>query len=244
MAGKQRMDPCVPVTVFERVVPSQLLEHLNESINATRQEWRPPDGRRASAQALQFAELLRTTQAFLAMETQVRAVARHWSASTFGCEPSGEPHYVLRCVNREMTSQSYLRHFDSHVLTVLVPLQSAETHDQNGDLIVRLKPREGVSVLAYAAIKTWLFLEHRFPFALRRVLIALDGYLRAYERIHCVPGNAYVFNGFVTLHHNLHVASGERRSLIIHYYNPGLATGAHTVVHKLRAFRDWAGDWL
>jgi hypothetical protein len=240
MAARWQANQVAPVSVFEHVVPLNLLVQINEAINAEREAWRPRDGRRASALARQFAELLRTTSAFTSMETQVRAAARRWYSCKFGQEPHSDPLYVLRCVNHDMPFQSYLRHFDSHVVTLLIPLQTAGKDGKNGDLMVRLKQRRGFSVLSHLVIKSWLFVEHRLPLALRRIVIAFDDILRGYERIPCTPGNVYVFNGFITLHHNLDVSAGERRSLIIHYYDPELANATRTVLRKLQALFDWA----
>ena len=58
----------------------------------------------------------------------------------------------------------------------------------------------------------------------------------------CLPGNVYVFNGFVTLHSNFDVESGERRSLIIHYYDPGLTAGLQRITQTFRGFRDRLAD--
>ena len=242
MDSKQRLDPSVPIEVFERVVPTHLLDIINASIDAARHEWRPQDGRRASSLAKHFAELLRTTEAFRKMEMQACAAARRWAGGALNRELAGEPLYVLRRVSPSMFSQSYLRHFDSHILTLLIPLQLAEAREPNGDLIVCLRQRQSFSALTNVAVKTWLFFEHRFPFPIRRMLFVLDERRQRYERIACVPGNVYVFNGFITLHHNLHVATGERRSLVIHYYDSGLTIGARSIIRTLRALRDSIGD--
>ena len=244
MDNRQRLDPHIPVFVFEGVVPSHLLETINASIDAARHEWRPPDGRRECTQASRFVELLRTAESFAKMEIQVCTAARRWAASVLGRKLDGEPCCVLRRVDQSIPGQSYLRHFDSHILTILVPLQMAGTGECNGDLMVCLEQRKRVSAFTHVVVKTWLCIEHRFPFSIRRILIALHGYRRRYERITCMPGNVYVFNGLITLHHNLHVASGERRSLIIHYYDPGLASGARSAISKLRTLGDQAGDWF
>jgi hypothetical protein len=58
------------------------------------------------------------------------------------------------------------------------------------------------------------------------------------ERVPCAVGNVYVFNGFVTQHCNLHVESGERRSLLIHYYDPGLSMGLSVAIRTVRGMRD------
>ncbi|WP_162600627.1 hypothetical protein [Paraburkholderia sp. C35] len=240
MTAQWQATQVVPVSTFEHVVPSRLLAQLNETINIERDGWRPRDGRRASDLARQFAELLRTTHAFSTMEANVRASARHWYTSTFGHEPHSDPLYVLRCVNRDMPFQSYLRHFDSHVLTLLISLQTVGEDKKNGDLVVRLKQRQRFSALSHFVIKSWLFVEHRLPLALRRIVIASDEILRGYVRIPCTPGNVYIFNGFITLHHNLNVSTGERRSLIIHYYDPEMAMAPRRLLRRVQTLIDRA----
>lgn len=226
------------VREFVGVVPAELLVNINASIASARHEWQPPDGRRASASARQFADALRQHDAFSAMEAQVCAAARLWIRQTLGREANDAPVHVLRCVGSRMAAQSYLRHFDSHVLTVLIPLQCAPDGDQNGDLIVHMRRCEPLAPLIHLFTKAWLFFEHGLPFGLRRALVNSGWSMRHCQRIRCVPGNAYVFNGFVTLHHNLHVANGERRSLIIHYYDAGLEARLRTMLRAVRHMRD------
>ncbi|MBN3858054.1 hypothetical protein G3N59_32175 [Paraburkholderia sp. Ac-20340] len=226
------------VSEFVGVVPPDLLASINASIEAARHEWQPPDGRRASAAARQFADALRRHEAFSAMEAQVCAAARQWVARTQAREANDPPIHVLRCVGPAMAAQSYLRHFDSHVLTVLIPLQRAPDGEQNGDLIVHMRRCAPLAPLAHLMTKAWLFFEHGLPFGLRRAIVNSGFGTRRGLRIRCEPGNAYVFNGFVTLHHNLHVADGERRSLIIHHYDAGLEARLRTMVRAVRHMRD------
>ncbi|WP_321887934.1 hypothetical protein [Paraburkholderia bannensis] len=226
------------VREYVGVVPADLLASINAAIEAARHEWQPPDGRRASATARQFADALRLNDAFSAMEAQVCAAARLWVGQTLAREATDAPVHVLRCVGPRMAAQSYLRHFDSHVLTVLIPLQRAPDGEQNGDLIVHVRRNEPLAPLMHLLTKTWLFFEHGLPFGLRRAIVNSGFGMRHCRRIHCEPGNAYVFNGFVTLHHNLHVAHGERRSLIIHHYDAGLEARLRTMVRAVRHFRD------
>ncbi|WP_322048479.1 hypothetical protein [Paraburkholderia sp. J67] len=223
---------------FVGVVPPELLASINAAIEAARHEWQPPDGRRASASARQFADALRLHEAFSAMEAQVCAAARLWVGQTLAREAKDAPIHVLRCVGPGMATQSYLRHFDSHVLTVLIPLQRAPDGDQNGDLIIHSGRREPLHPLAHLLMKAWLFFEHGLPFGLRRAFVNSGFGTQDCQRIRCEPGNAYVFNGFVTLHHNLHVANGERRSLIIHHFDAGLEARLRTMLRAVRHVRD------
>ena len=136
MDDNNQTDQRDPVRVFEGVVPRSLLEYMNSSIDTARHEWRPADGRRAATIARNFAELLRASYSFNAVESRACSAARRWAAVALGKELAGEPLYVLRCVDSGMPSQSYLRHYDSHILTILIILQLADGYDRCGDLIV------------------------------------------------------------------------------------------------------------
>jgi hypothetical protein len=230
------------INVFVDLVPPELLETINACIDATRNEWKPADGRRASVTARSFAEQLRQNERFEAMEAQVCAAARRWATTVLKKEVTDEPLHVLRCVGPGAASQSYLRHFDSHVLTVLVPLQLARDGDRNGDLVLHVRQRKTISPLANLLTKSGLFFEHGLPFFIRRMLVAPDLSNGRCERIPCSVGNVYVFNGFVTLHHNLDVAAGERRTLIIHHFDAGLTSGARSIMRSFRGLRDRLAD--
>ncbi|MDE1184722.1 hypothetical protein [Paraburkholderia sp.] len=229
-------------SVFERVVPQNLLDFMNASIDDARDRWWPRDGRRASPTAHNFASLLRGLDAFDAAETQACQSARRWASTMLGKECGGEPICMLRCVDVGSPSQSYLRHFDSHILTLLIPLQLAASGERSGDLIMYRQPRRSVSAMSNVITKARLFLEHGMPVIARRALLMRDLERGLCERIACTPGNVYAFNGFVTMHGNLDVASGERRTLIIHYYDPGRTVGLRVITRTMRAFRDRLAD--
>ena len=242
MHDNGQADHCDPISVFEDVVPRSLLECMNATIDVARRQWWPRDGRRASMTARTFAGLLRGSDSFNAVEAQACSVARRWAAATFGREFAGEPLYILRCADRRTPAQSYLRHFDSHILTLLIPLQLAEAGERSGDLIVYRLQRRPVSVIANVPTKARLFIEHGLPLLTRRALVERDRSSGLCVRIACTPGNVYVFNGFLTMHTNLDVESGARRSLIIHYYDPGLTAGLRLITQTVRAFRDRLAD--
>jgi hypothetical protein len=242
MDDNNQTDQRDPVRVFEGVVPRSLLEYMNSSIDTARHEWRPADGRRAATMARNFAELLRASDSFNAVESRACSAARRWAAVALGKELAGEPLYVLRCVDSGMPSQSYLRHYDSHILTILIILQLADGYDRCGDLIVYKRERGSISSIANVRTKTWLMIEHVLPLPVRRALVDRDRSKGRCGRIVCSPGNVYVFNGFVTLHSNVDVESGERRSLIIHYYDPGLTAGLQRITQTFRGFRDRLAD--
>lgn len=224
--------------VFEGVVPRQLLAEMNATVDACRQAWRPADGRRATDTAAQFAELLRRHDPFRLAERQACARSRQGSRQAGWAIERAQPLYVLRCINGGLRGQSHLRHYDSHILTLLIPLQQAAPSRENGDLILYRHPREAVAAWKNVITKVRLILMRSLPFVVRRALTFHHLAHGRCERVACVPGNVYVFNGFITLHANLHVEAGERRSLIFHYYDPGLTAGLNHVPRAWRALRD------
>ncbi|CAB3768615.1 hypothetical protein [Paraburkholderia humisilvae] len=225
------------VRLFEGVVPRTLLEQINATIDETRDTWRPADGRRATQTTARVVELLRQHGEFLRIEQQVRATQQRWAAQK-GLKIDGEPLYVLRCINRTLPAQSHLRHYDSHILTLLIPLRSAHDAEENGDLIVYRQPRHQLSAVTNVLAKAWLIALRRLPLAMRRAQTHRDLSLQRCDRVACVPGNVYAFNGFVTRHANLHVEQGERRTLIVHYYDPGMTAGLRLLPRLWRSLRD------
>jgi hypothetical protein len=225
------------LVVFEGVVPQDLLQQINESIAASRREGRAACSNRALEMVRSFADLLRQSDAFRMAEADVCAASRRAAVGKFGPTLADNVLYVLRCVDREAQWQSYLQHFDSHFLTLLIPLKLAEKGERNGDLVVYKKRRQSVSLVRNVITKAWLFAQQNFPLPMRRAVIMRDLRRERCVRVAIEPGNLYAFNGFLTKHANLDVTAGERRTLIIHYYDPGLKAGLHTVTRAFRTLR-------
>jgi hypothetical protein len=225
------------IRLFEGVVPRTLLEQINATIDETRDTWRPADGRRATQTTADVVELLRRHGEFRRVERQARAASQRWAVQN-RLKTDGEPLCVLRCINQTLPAQSHLRHYDSHILTLLIPLRSAHGADENGDLIVYRRPRHQLSAVTNVMAKAWLITLRRLPLAMRRAQTRRDLSRQRCDRIACVPGNVYAFNGFVTRHANLHVERGERRTLILHYYDPGMTAGLRVVPRLWRSIRD------
>ncbi|QYD73275.1 hypothetical protein KZJ38_26920 [Paraburkholderia edwinii] len=225
------------VRQYENVVPRALLDEINATIDETRDSWQPADGRRATQTTARVVELLRQRGEFLRVEQQARATSQRWAVQK-GLKVDGEPLCVLRCINCTLPAQSHLRHYDSHILTLLVPLRSAHGSGENGDLIVYRQPRHMLSAATNVMAKAWMIALRRLPLAMRRAQTQRDLSHQRCDRIVCVPGNVYAFNGFVTRHANLHVERGERRTLIVHYHDPGMTAGLRVVPRIWRAMRD------
>jgi hypothetical protein len=226
------------LTVFDNVIPRRVLDQMNAAIDANKSTWPAPDGGDLPL-AKSLSEMIRRTARFRALESQACEAARHWAAATAGLKYVEESLHVLRCVNRDMMWQSHLRHHDSHLLTLLIPLQLADPTERNGDLVLYKRRRQSVSFLGNMAYKTWLVIQQNRRFAARARQTRRDLSLGRCRRIACVPGNVYAFNGFLSLHANLEIDSGERRSLIIHHFDPCLTAGIKHVTRALHVPRKW-----
>jgi hypothetical protein len=223
------------LAVFEGIVPQDLLHQINETIVASRHQPHAAGYRRGPEMAKGFAELLRQSDPFRAAEADICAASRRAAVRMFGPTLPDNVLYVLRCVDHQAPWQSYLRHFDSHFLTLLIPLKLAEKGERNGDLILYRKRRETTSLVHNVITKAWLFTQQNFPFPIRRAIIMRDLRQKRCVRVAIQPGNLYAFNGFLTKHANLDVTGGERRTLIVHYYDPDLSAGLYAVTRVFRA---------
>ncbi len=224
------------LTVFENVIPSPVLEKMNATIDADRATWPAPDGGIVPL-ARKFGEMLRGMDRFRELESESRAKAKDWAAAELRGGYSEDSLHVLRCVNHEMDWQSHLRHHDSHFLTLLIPLKLADGTERNGDLLLYERRRQSVTFIGNMAYKTWLVSQQNRRFAVRARQTRRDLAAGRCHRISCVPGNVYVFNGFLSLHANLEIESGERRSLIVHHFDPHLTAGIKHVTRGLRLLR-------
>jgi hypothetical protein len=108
----------------------------------------------------------------------------------------------------------------------------------------RSTQRKSISQLSNVVAKMLLVVGQHLPFACRAARVRRDMCRCRCERVSCEPGNVYAFNGFVTPHANLDVERGERRSLIVHYYDPCLSAGLRAFTQTLRAVRDRIADAL
>jgi hypothetical protein len=223
------------LTVYEQVFSAGLLQQINSSIDETRARWWPPDGRHETQVAKSLCDKLRQSVDFQEAESKSRAACKDWAERTFGRSIPENALHTVRCVNRNTPSASYLMHIDRHLLTVLIPLQLAEGADRNGDLVL-YKRRDG-SLGRRVLARAVLFIQQNLPLVARRIIIRRDLSRGRCVRIQVTPGNVYCFNGALALHANLDVTDGERRSLLVHYYEPWLITVPHGFIRTWRDLR-------
>ncbi|MDR5732003.1 hypothetical protein QCE47_06535 [Caballeronia sp. LZ025] len=219
------------IAIFESMVAPPTLAAIKSKLDAAYEA--TPDHEQFFGCAKDIVHTLRDDAAFRELESEAVRAASNWLASTMHVDGKVGPWFGLRVGSSASTSGSHCRHFDSQVLTLVIVLQTASDDDRSGDLIVYPKargiPRRRDNVLR----KSMQWGERALPFPLRaaRTQRHLDKGLCTHIR--GTAGSIYVFNGFLMQHCNLDVLEGERRSLVIHYLDPGLSLGL-AQVNRLR----------
>jgi hypothetical protein len=106
--------------------------------------------------------------------------------------------------------------------------------DMNGDLVMYPNNRVIKSAIFNIIEKLITKLDQALPLLVRKKITAHDLRVKRGKRIRTEAGAVYVFNGHVTMHCNLNVEKGERRTLLIHDYDPGLALGISDSLRYVR----------
>ncbi|SMG56323.1 hypothetical protein SAMN06265784_108145 [Paraburkholderia susongensis] len=224
-----RIDKGVALKSFHDVIPLQTIAEVNEAIN--RSFGNVP---RRSQSGAMIAEILRRGEAFRRLEQTICANARALAAKAGQTELPAEPFHVLRCASPSTLAESHCRHYDSHLLTLLIPLQLAPDGVHNGDLVMYRNPRLSVSTLTNVICKIRHGLLRSLPFACRNWHTLHDLRTGNCKRIPVQVGSVYEFNGFALQHANFDVQDGQRRTLLIHYYDPGHSLGLSAVLRRGR----------
>lgn len=221
------------LVVFEDVVAADLIRNFNDYINAQRrtpgyQEFRDD----------QFRSLILNLQAdrrYSYVERLCKRATALTLKKQFGRSAPAGTTYFVRCADPSSGMYSHKRHFDSHLMTLLIPLQKADFAEEDGDLI--LYGRAGFPISAAGNILRKIVgkIDQKRPLPYRRIQTAKDLGQQLCQRICCKLGNVYFFNGYALKHCNLDVSSGERRALIVHAYDAGNSWG----MNKLTARWQW-----
>jgi len=136
--------------------------------------------------------------------------------------PEQEFYQVLRCLSGNSARRhSYLFHYDSYVVTVLIPIE-IPTAGMSGDLLMLPNTRKiRRSYLANVIDK--VILDNPLSQAVLRHLTRAN--LIRLTRIKMVPGNAYFFWGYRTVHTNEPCdAERIRATALFHFANPHART--------------------
>ena len=128
---------------------------------------------------------------------------------------------VLRVISKgKMYSNSYDFHFDAHHYTVLIPIYTPTSNEENynGDLILMPNIRNKTNSIILNIIQKF-FYQNKLTKVILKFLINKRIIKKSFK-IKLKPGNAYVFNGFRSLHCNQVVKNGlKRATLLLHFYD-------------------------
>ncbi len=132
--------------------------------------------------------------------------------------PAADLYQVLRCLAGETgKAHNLIFHFDSYVVTALIPVEIPSS-GQSGDLIM-LRTRRGLRSTYLANLVDKLLLDNKATQGLLRYLHS-KGRLPV-RRVKMVPGNAYFFWGYQTVHANEACdPQAVRATAIYHFANP------------------------
>ena len=132
--------------------------------------------------------------------------------------PAEDYSQIMRCfTGRSAAEHSYVFHYDSYVLTVLLPIE-IPVLGQTGDLVM-LPNRRGIRSSYAMNFFDKLVLDNKLTqYALR----TLHSHKRLpVTRLHLVPGSAYFFWGYRSIHTNEPCDPGSvRATALYHFANP------------------------
>lgn len=147
---------------------------------------------------------------------------RVYSIGTGRNAPQVKFYQVLRCLSgSSMQRHSMNFHYDSYVVTALIPIE-IPTSGKTGDLLMIPNTRR-IRHTYFANVLDKILLDNRVTQVLLRWLIGRK--LVPVTRIRPVPGNLYLFWGYRSIHAN--EACDERKvraTALYHYANPHAGT--------------------
>jgi hypothetical protein len=138
--------------------------------------------------------------------------------------PKQEFYQVLRCLSGNSARRhSYLFHYDSYVVTVLIPIE-IPTAGMSGDLLMLPNTRKVRNTYAANVIDK-IILDNPLSQALLKYLTRKN--VIRLTRIKMVPGNAYFFWGYRSVHTNEPCdAERIRATALFHFANPHAGTSS------------------
>ena len=222
------------LAIFESVVPKRLLGEIKTKLDAAHAA--TPDHKQFFGSAKDVLHTLRDVPKFRELESESVRLASEWVDSTLKAKAAMGPWFGLRVGSVTTDANSHCRHFDSHVLTLVILLQSADDDERAGDLIAYTKPRGLPGRGRNLFTKSLQWTERNMPLSLRSARTRRHLDRGICTRIKGRAGSVFVFNGFLMQHCNLDVLNGERRSLIVHYLDPGLSMGLSALNRFRRDF--------
>ncbi|GAB6966197.1 hypothetical protein JCM25156A_02340 [Komagataeibacter kakiaceti JCM 25156] len=170
------------------------------------------------------------------METLANAPAfqatcrKLYEAGTGRVAPESTFYQVLRCLSgRSGARHAFLFHYDSFVLTALMPV-IMPTEGQKGDLIM-LPGMRRIRKTYIGNLIDKVFLDNRITQAIIKKLI-FSGKMN-YTKVSMVPGNIYFFWGYRIIHANEPCDYDKiRATALFHYGNPHAGSWLRRIMRR------------
>lgn len=165
-----------------------------------------------------------------------RTLARLHQAGAGEAAASSRVFPVLRCVQGGSgRKESNAFHYDATLITLLLPIHIPTQGGQRGDLVLFPNSRRVRSNVVLNVIEKAL-LQNRV--ARKLLCLAIErGWLKP-QLLPMVPGNAYLFWGYRSLHANQPCAVDARRATaLFHYADPHAGSGLTRWILRLNQRR-------
>ncbi len=148
----------------------------------------------------------------------VNLMRRLYEKGTGREAPAQELYQVLRCLTgKTVTQHSYYFHYDSYVITALIPIE-VPASGQSGDLLIWPNVRRIRSKYIWNAVDK-VMLDNAVTQLFLKMSTKLG--LLPIRRVKIKPGNLYFFWGYRSVHTNEPCdADKVRATALFHYANP------------------------
>ena len=158
-------------------------------------------------------EILNNNEFFSKFDEILKKITKEFN---FSIRDDEKLYKVLRVVTGEKSKKVSLDfHFDAHLLTLLIPIYIPNrANSDNGNLLI-IKNLRNITKNIFKNILQKFYYQSSLY---KRFFINKDLSLK--ETLYLKPGNAYIFNGFRTLHANMNINPKDiRATILVHYYD-------------------------
>jgi hypothetical protein len=230
----ERIEYATELFIFKDVISPLLIREFNEEIDSLRTGSGGTLGKLLNKDVEAILSKLRAHSEYRRIEKFCRRVSRLRFSTTFFRNPPDDGICYIRFANALSDNDSHRRHFDSYLMTILIPIKTVELCSDNGDLIFYRKKNYSTSVAGNIVRKTLTKIDQLLPLTYRKKRTEWQLRKKLCQKILCETGNIYFFNGYNTKHCNLSVSSGERRTLLVHAYDPNNSLGLSSFLRLSR----------
>jgi hypothetical protein len=109
---------------FKNIIPKDMLSDLNSLIDEAKTKSHGFQNF-VGENVLPIVSLIRLLKEFNILEASSRQVIREMNSNILSPNVENKSFLVLRCVDESSDSVSHKRHYDSHLLTILISLKTS-----------------------------------------------------------------------------------------------------------------------